>query len=161
MTLEQLKKICLEKIKEHPQLKTQIADTYRLAASETEDGESETHECELATSSIDEMIENLRSSRNNMKITLSKSQWEFIGKKAGWIKTAGGWGRFSKDLDDVLSVPVILGMRQKKNRDEIFVDIKKSPNYTKWIEEEGMGDEELKEFIFDTIQIYNATLNYK
>lgn len=27
-----------------------------------------------------------------MKITLSKSQWEFIGKQTGWLKTAKSYG---------------------------------------------------------------------
>jgi hypothetical protein len=35
-----------------------------------------------------------------MKITLSKSQWQFIGKQAGWMKTASlssdNWDRFKK-----------------------------------------------------------------
>ena len=34
-----------------------------------------------------------------MKITLSKSQWENIGVRAGWIKKAEGDWPESKDLD--------------------------------------------------------------
>ena len=34
-----------------------------------------------------------------MKITLSKSQWEGIGKKAGWVKTAQG--RMDRNEDEM------------------------------------------------------------
>jgi len=34
-----------------------------------------------------------------MKIKLSKSQWEMMGKKAGWIKTAGSANELKSILD--------------------------------------------------------------
>ena len=34
-----------------------------------------------------------------MKITLSKNQWQEIGKKAGWIKESGDMGDMYRDWD--------------------------------------------------------------
>lgn len=56
MNLKQLAKYCKEKIELFPNLKRDILDFYSLANDEVEEGESEDNECELAVSSIDELI---------------------------------------------------------------------------------------------------------
>lgn len=56
MNIQQLKKYCLEKIDQHPKLAEEIRDIYSLALSEIESGESENHECELAWSEIEDLI---------------------------------------------------------------------------------------------------------
>jgi len=83
-----------------------------------------------------------------MKITLSKQQWKMIGEKAGWIKLAGGWGRFSKDLDDVLSAQVMIN--KKLDNQQIFNIIKSNTGIAKMMEEEEMSDEDLVDYINDS-----------
>ena len=56
MNIQQLKKYCLEKIDQHPNLAEEIRDIYSLALSEIERDESENHECELAWSEIEDLI---------------------------------------------------------------------------------------------------------
>lgn len=56
MNVQQLKKYCLEKIDQYPNLADEIRDIYSLALSEIEDGESEDNECELAWSDIEDLI---------------------------------------------------------------------------------------------------------
>ncbi|MFC1453658.1 hypothetical protein ACFLQL_00575 [Verrucomicrobiota bacterium] len=58
MNLTELFIYCEGKVKDHPKLREAIADLYDLARSEIEDGESVTHECELAVGSVDELIKN-------------------------------------------------------------------------------------------------------
>ena len=57
MTLTELQKYCVEMANKHPQHAEQIKDFYDLAEMEVEDGESEAHECELAYSDIEELIQ--------------------------------------------------------------------------------------------------------
>ena len=59
MTLANLKKYAEGISKTYPQLDDEVRDLYFLAEMEVEDGESETHECELAIGSIDELIAEL------------------------------------------------------------------------------------------------------
>lgn len=56
-TLANLYGYCIEKSKEYPELKEEIMDFYQLASDEVESGESESHEVELAVSSIEQLIE--------------------------------------------------------------------------------------------------------
>ena len=56
MTLANLKKYAEGISKTYPQLDDEVRDLYFLAEMEVEDGESETHECELAIGSIKELI---------------------------------------------------------------------------------------------------------
>jgi len=56
MDIQQLKKYCLEKIDQYPNLANEIRDIYGLALSEIESGESEDNECELAWSDIKDLI---------------------------------------------------------------------------------------------------------
>lgn len=56
MTLTELKKYCVEMAEKHPQHEEQIKDFYFLACDEVEEGGSEAHECELAISDIEELI---------------------------------------------------------------------------------------------------------
>jgi hypothetical protein len=56
MTRQELYKKAAGLILENPDLKEQISDFYYLALDEIEDGESETHECELAYNDIMELI---------------------------------------------------------------------------------------------------------
>ena len=68
-----------------------------------------------------------------MKITLSKSQWEFIGKKAQWIKE-------EKSLEDFI----------EENRDTINAAIvKKCPNC------KITNDDERKKWILNDEELYN------
>ena len=48
MTLSQLKAEATRMINEKPELNDEIREIYFLAVSETEEGGSESHECELA-----------------------------------------------------------------------------------------------------------------
>ena len=59
MTLANLKKYAEGISKTYPQLDDEVIDLYFLAEMEVEDGESETHECELAIGSIKELISEL------------------------------------------------------------------------------------------------------
>ena len=56
MNIEDLTKYCLDKIKIYPTLKDEINDFYSLALDEIDLGESQNNECELAVSSIEELI---------------------------------------------------------------------------------------------------------
>lgn len=58
MTLTDLKKYAENMSVKYPEHDEQIRDLYFLAVTEVEDGESETHECELAISDIDELVNN-------------------------------------------------------------------------------------------------------
>ncbi len=58
MTLRDLYQYCVEKAKQHPEYEMQIHSFYDLAEMEVEDGGSEDHECELAVSDIDDLINN-------------------------------------------------------------------------------------------------------
>lgn len=57
MTLEQLKTYAEDMSNRYPELHDQIRDFYFLACDEVESGESEAHECELAYSDIEDLIE--------------------------------------------------------------------------------------------------------
>ena len=59
MTLANLKKYAEGISKTYPQLDDEVRDLYFIAEMEVEDGESETHECELAIGSIKELISEL------------------------------------------------------------------------------------------------------
>ena len=56
MTLRDLHQYCKEVSIKYPSMASQIMGFYDLAQMEVEDGESEDHECELAVSDIDELI---------------------------------------------------------------------------------------------------------
>lgn len=56
MTLRELHQYCVEKANQYPELANEIDTFYDLAEMEVEDGGSETHECELAISDIEELI---------------------------------------------------------------------------------------------------------
>jgi len=56
MTLENLRKYCMQAIDKHPKHADEIRDFYSLAISEIEEGGSEEHECELAWSDIEDLI---------------------------------------------------------------------------------------------------------
>jgi hypothetical protein len=59
MTLSNLKTYAEGISKQYPQLDEEVRDLYFLAVTEVEDGESENNECELAISSIKELISEL------------------------------------------------------------------------------------------------------
>ena len=59
MTLRELYQYCVEKAKQHPELFNDIHSFYDLAEMEVEDGGSENHECELAVSDIEDLINEL------------------------------------------------------------------------------------------------------
>ena len=58
MTLRELHQYCVEKAKQHPELFNDIHSFYDLAEMEVQDGEPESHECELAMSDIEDLINN-------------------------------------------------------------------------------------------------------
>ena len=58
MTLRDLHQYCQEVVEKYPSLGSEIMEFYALAQMEVEDGESEDHECELAVSDIEELINN-------------------------------------------------------------------------------------------------------
>jgi hypothetical protein len=59
MTLSNLKTYAEGISRQYPQLDEEVRDLYFLAVTEVEDGESENNECELAISSIKELISEL------------------------------------------------------------------------------------------------------
>ena len=87
-----------------------------------------------------------------MKITISKSQWELMGKKAGWIKTASGYDRFSKDLSDILEGQVLAN--RKKSPEEIANIIKGDNGLVNLMNEESMTYKDLMGLITGTLQLY-------
>jgi len=56
MNLSELKREVLKMIDMHPKHTEELRELYFLALSEVEDGGSETHECELAYSDMEEVI---------------------------------------------------------------------------------------------------------
>ena len=56
MTLKELYQYCVEQSKKNPKLSNDIHSFYDLAEMEVQDGGSVEHECELAVSDIDELI---------------------------------------------------------------------------------------------------------
>jgi len=59
MTIKQLSEYCIDKIKAYPLLEREIKHFYVLALDEIESGESQNNECELAVSSIEQLIKEL------------------------------------------------------------------------------------------------------
>jgi hypothetical protein len=57
MTLQELRIKSIELTKQYPQYEDQIRDLFFLAQDEIEDGGSEAHECELAISDMEYLIE--------------------------------------------------------------------------------------------------------
>ena len=87
-----------------------------------------------------------------MKIKLSKNQWENIGKKAGWMKQSGGWGRYSDDIDGVISAQVI--QNKGKKPEEILAIIKGQPDLVQFLATEDMTDEDLLLCIKESQMMY-------
>lgn len=58
MTLQQLRERSLELVKQYPQHEDEIRDLFFLAQDEIEEGGSEAHECELAISDMEYLVEN-------------------------------------------------------------------------------------------------------
>jgi len=56
MSLRDLYQYCQEVVEKYPSLGSEIMEFYALAQMEVEDGESEDHECELAVSDINDLI---------------------------------------------------------------------------------------------------------
>lgn len=56
MNLESLRTYCKKMIDVYPEKADQIRDAYTLALDEIEGGGSESHECELAWSDIEEIV---------------------------------------------------------------------------------------------------------
>jgi len=56
MTLRDLYQYCQEVSDKYPTMASKIMGFYDLAQMEVEDGESEDHECELAVSDINDLI---------------------------------------------------------------------------------------------------------
>lgn len=60
MNISELKAEAIRIIKEIPALKSEIQDLYSLALSEIEEGGSESHECSLALSDMEELVKEHR-----------------------------------------------------------------------------------------------------
>lgn len=58
MNIDILKQMTLQLVANHPEHKEQLMELYQLAVDETEEGGSEAHECELAISDMEYLIEN-------------------------------------------------------------------------------------------------------
>ena len=56
MTLRELYQYCQEVVEKYPSLGSEIMEFYDLAVMEVEDGGSENHECELAVSDIEDLV---------------------------------------------------------------------------------------------------------
>jgi hypothetical protein len=68
MTIEELKAYIREKGKEHPALRTELAELYELALGEIDTGGLEQHECELAYNDIEELIREVqRANRQTLQ----------------------------------------------------------------------------------------------
>jgi len=87
-----------------------------------------------------------------MKIKLSKSQWKEMGRKAGWIKTAGGYGRFSEELSDIIEGQALY--HREKTPQEIVNLIKGDKGLRYLMREEAMTDTELIEIIEAAREIF-------
>jgi hypothetical protein len=59
MTLRDLYQYCVETVEKYPSMTNEIHGFYDLAQMEVEDGGSEDHECELAVSDINDLINGL------------------------------------------------------------------------------------------------------
>lgn len=60
MSLYGLRTFCAHIMHQHPNLKDQVIDIYRLAVDDVEDGDSEDHACELAINDLKQLVENNR-----------------------------------------------------------------------------------------------------
>ena len=97
-----------------------------------------------------------------MKIQLSKSQWEHIGKVAGWIsKQANGWGRLSGDLTDVIEAQVIMGLRKELSAEQIVAILKADESLRPFLREEQVTDQELLECVTEEMEMYRLTASKK
>jgi len=63
MLLKDLKERCVEVVDDYPHLHEQIEELYEIARDEVAEGGSEDHECKLAKSDLDELIENEKRSK--------------------------------------------------------------------------------------------------
>ena len=88
-----------------------------------------------------------------MKILLSKKQWESIGKKAGWMRSAGGWGHISEEMSDSMEAQVLIKGREGKSIGQIAADIK--IQFADMLKTEPMTDQEIIEFVTDTYRMWN------
>jgi len=77
-----------------------------------------------------------------MKITLSKSQWEFIGKKAGWMKRAQG-DAYDPSYDNLSNFFSEMGFSES---DRIGFQERKEKEYLK----------EIKFHVGEKVKWYNA-----
>ncbi|MFA7219086.1 MAG: hypothetical protein WC119_00980 [Synergistaceae bacterium] len=92
-----------------------------------------------------------------MKIKISKSKWEEIGRKAGWIKTAGGWKYYSEELSDIIEGAIGVGIRNNETESEIFNRIVNDKSLLELMGQEDMSLEDLRECIQDNIETYKIT----
>jgi len=58
MDLDRLKQMTVQLMANHPEHKEELMELYQLAVDEIEEGGSEAHECELAISDMEYLIEN-------------------------------------------------------------------------------------------------------
>jgi len=86
-----------------------------------------------------------------MKIKLSKSQWEGIGKKAGWMKKSDVGG-LSGDLNDILEGIVV--SNRGKTPEEIITLIKSDKTLTPLLQEENVTDQDLLIIVRENQNIY-------
>ena len=80
-----------------------------------------------------------------MKVTLSKSQWQSIGKLAGWMKIAGGFGKLGKDVADAMEG--LVHVHKAKSAEDIVEVIRHDEWMSNEIREANVSDEELLEYI--------------
>jgi len=84
------------------------------------------------------------------RIKISKNEWQSIGKKAGWMKTAGGFGKLGADLADALEGQVLLN--KTKTPEEIFQIVKQDAELYTLIQQDGVEDQELLSYIEEMLR---------
>lgn len=85
-----------------------------------------------------------------MKIKLTKQQWVEAGQKAGWLKTAGGFGKLSKDIADALEGQVMI--HRKKSAEEILAIVTSDTVLHDLIRQDGVDDIELLDYIREMLR---------
>jgi len=89
-----------------------------------------------------------------MDIKLSVNEWVEIGKTAGWIRQAGGFGLLGEDISDVLEAIVKINQKTK-SADEIFSLVKMDTSLYAQIQNSGVDDDLLMEYIHEMINTNN------
>lgn len=80
-----------------------------------------------------------------MKIKLSKSQWEQIGKSAGWLNKTSA--KIPKNIAITLQKEIVNGLKARLNKNQILKKIKANSELYAQISSSGMDDNSLLNYI--------------